>query len=67
MADLLLGKNAVLEALKSGRNIDKINIQKTDGSIPDRSGKLLQKPRKRRSRSITATKRSWTRRLIIRV
>ena len=31
MADLLLGKNAVLEALKSGRTIDKINIQKTDG------------------------------------
>ena len=31
MADLILGRNAVLEALKSGRNIDKINIQKTDG------------------------------------
>ena len=31
MADLILGRNAVLEALKSGRNIDKISIQKTDG------------------------------------
>lgn len=31
MADLILGRNAVLEALKSGRNIDKITLQKTDG------------------------------------
>lgn len=31
MSDLIAGRNAVLEALKSGRNIDKINIQKTDG------------------------------------
>ena len=30
MSELIAGRNAVLEALKSGREIEKINIQKTE-------------------------------------
>ena len=41
MSEIIAGRNAVLEALKSGREIEKINIQKTgDGEHP--SGSIKQ-------------------------
>ncbi|MBQ6497022.1 MAG: 23S rRNA (guanosine(2251)-2'-O)-methyltransferase RlmB [Firmicutes bacterium] len=48
MADLLLGKNAVLEALKSGRNIDKINIQKTDGQYSGPVRQIIAKAKEKK-------------------
>ena len=42
MSEIIAGRNAVLEALKSGREIEKINIQKTgDGEHPPGSIKQI--------------------------
>lgn len=48
MADLILGRNAVLEALKSGRQIDKINIQKTDGSYSGPVKQIIAKAKEKK-------------------
>lgn len=41
MSELIVGRNAVLEALKSGREIEKINIQKLEGGAHP-SGSIKQ-------------------------
>ena len=48
MADLILGRNAVLEALKSGRNIDKITLQKTDGPVARPIREILTRAKERK-------------------
>ncbi len=48
MADLILGRNAVLEALKSGRNIDKITLQKTDGQVARPIREILTRAKERK-------------------
>lgn len=48
MADLITGRNAVFEALKSGRNIDKITIQKTDGQHSGPIKQIIAKAKERK-------------------
>ena len=48
MANMILGRNAVLEALKSGRNIDKINIQKTEGQLSGPMRQIVAKAKERK-------------------
>ena len=48
MADLILGRNAVLEALKSGRNIDKTTLQKTDGPVARPIREILTRAKERK-------------------
>ncbi len=48
MADLILGRNAVLEALKSGRNIDKVTVQKTDGQHSAPIKQIIAKAKQRK-------------------